>query len=67
MQGVLAVLWAGMVGCSCVAVHKWRGEKRDRRVIGVGKEGFELREGEVGRDGRDGDGNGSLKREREFV
>lgn len=65
LQGVLGVLWVGMVGCSCVAVHVWRRAKKgDGRARETGKEGFEMREGEVGGD--EG-GSCSAKREGEFV
>lgn len=71
MQALLAVAWAGMVGCACacVAVHEWRGERK----MGRGKEGVELSERKVGKDSADGEVErgggvpGSVKSARGFV
>jgi hypothetical protein len=69
VQGILAIVWVSMVVCSCVAVHKWRGEKE------AGKGGLELdKNNKAGKDSANlgniqefGDAQGSVKSARVFV
>lgn len=73
LQGLLAVVWVGMVGCACIAVHKWRGEKKAGRLMVMVKDDIELAEGEARRDSangeveRGGDVSKSAKSARAFL
>jgi hypothetical protein len=55
VQGILAIVWVSMVVCSCVAVHKWRGEKEGKDSANLGN----IQEF--------GDAQGSVKSARVFV
>lgn len=73
LQAVLAILWAGLVVCSCIAVHKWRHAARGEYVERAVKDALELQGMEAGNqsanvDGdRDGLVKGSAQKERVFV
>lgn len=55
LQAVLMVLWIGLVVCSCIAVHKWRGIKAKGVLREVIKEELELKSVGGRRDGKDVD------------
>lgn len=73
LQAVLAICWAGLVVCSCVAVHKWRHVAREERVERAVRGALELKglEGRNDSANMHGDREGlvgvGMERERVFV